>query len=74
MSNTKTTPEIRVLRKRLRKVKNHIEKWDIKQTALCKILGMKRQNVSKLLLGTWTPTPKNYEQILEKLEKHYSLN
>jgi predicted XRE-type DNA-binding protein len=74
MSNIKTTPEIRVLKKRLRKVKNHIKKWDIKQQALCKILGMKRQNVSKLMIGKWTPKPNNLKKIIETLENYYSLN
>jgi predicted XRE-type DNA-binding protein len=74
MNNIKTTPELKVLKKRLRKVKNHIKKWDIKQQAVCRILGMKKQNVSKLLIGKWTPTPKNLNEIVTKLEKYYSLN
>ena len=72
MKAKETIHEFPEIRKRLKTIKKHLTKHGIKQQKVVEIVGMKKQNVSKLLLNQWTP--KNIDAILTKIEKHYSLN
>lgn len=72
MKAKETIQETAEIRKRLKTIRKHLKKNGIKQQKLVDITGMKKQNVSKLLLSQWTP--KNINGILAKIENYYSLN